>query len=213
MQTHLLRLVVAASVMFGTLALGLPAVGEETAAVVPATTLENLQAAYEGESNAHARYIAFAKKADEEGYLGVASLFRAAARAEEIHAQSHAKVIKGLGAEPKADVKDPEVKTTAENLKVAIEGESHERDSMYPAFIAKAKADGNRAAVRSCNYALEAESEHAKLYQDALDNLDRWKAGPKEFLVCSVCGYTALAVALDECPVCSTPREEILSVK
>ena len=104
-----------------------------------------------GESNAHARYLAFAEKADEEGYTGVGSLFRAAAHSEEIHAANHAKVIKSLGAAPKADVKAPEAKTTAENLKAAIAGETYERDVMYPEFVSKAKAEGNSDAVRSFN--------------------------------------------------------------
>lgn len=99
------------------------------------TPLENLQAAYNGESNAHAKYAAFAKKAEEEGYGAVASLFRAASRAEKIHAENHAEVIRSLGAEPVADVKTPEVKTTAENLKAAIAGETFERDVMYPAYL------------------------------------------------------------------------------
>jgi rubrerythrin len=71
-------------------------------AIAGTTTLENLQAAYNGESNAHSRYLAFAKQASLEGYGEVASLFRAAARAEEIHASNHAAVLRMLGAVPQA---------------------------------------------------------------------------------------------------------------
>ena len=165
-------------------------------------TLANLQEAYNGESNAHARYTAFAERADTEGYSQVASLFRAAARAEEIHAKNHAQVVRQLGAEPKADVKLPEVNSTAENLAAAIKGESYERDKMYPGFIEQARAQGNAAAVRTFNRALKAEAEHAKLYREALDNLEKWKGGKKNFYVCSVCGYTASAMPARRCPSC-----------
>ena len=126
------------------LALSTLPVAAATAAPAAGSTLDNLQAAFNGESNANAKYLAFSKKAAEEGYGQVASLFKAAARAEEIHAANHAVVIKKLGGVPKADVKTPEVKTTSENLKVAISGETYERDTMYPEFLAKARKDGTR---------------------------------------------------------------------
>jgi len=173
-----------------------------------ATTLDNLQAAFNGESNAHARYIAFATKADEEGYEGVASLFRAAARAEEVHANNHAEVIRKLGAEPKADVKKPEVRATAENLQAAIEGESYERDTMYPEFIAKARKDRDKDALQTFTLAKVAEAEHAKLYAAALENMTSWKSGKKTFWVCSVCGYTTLALEGEKCPSCFSPKEK-----
>ena len=103
------------------------------------STMSNLQAAYNGESNAHARYLAFAKKADAEGYAGAASLFRAAARAEQIHAGNHADVIKKFGRAPEAKLEQPAVKSTRENLEAALKGESYERDEMYPAFIRDAR--------------------------------------------------------------------------
>ncbi len=172
------------------------------------TTLENLQAAYNGESNAAARYKAFAAKADAEGYLGAARLFRAASRAETIHAQSHAKVLQALGGTPKADVGTPEVKTTRENLQAAIAGETYEKDTMYPEFLARAKQDGKTDAVRSLNFARTAEIEHAKLYQAALDNLDGQKAAGSPFYVCSVCGYTTRALPAQRCPSSATPKEK-----
>jgi rubrerythrin len=185
---------------------------EVTSAAQPpagmAKTLENLQAAYNGESNANAKYLAFAKKADDEGYAKVASLFRAAARAEAIHISNHAQVIKQLGAAPKADIKTAEVKSTAENLKAAIEGESYERDTMYPEFLAEARQSGSKEAVRTFNLAKLAEAEHAKLYTEALANLDQWKSGPGTFYVCSTCGYTTANGNLEKCPVDFTSREK-----
>jgi len=173
-------------------------------------TLGNLMAAFNGESNAHARYLAFAAKAEEEGYGEVASLFRAAARAEEIHANNHAEVIRKMGGVPKADVQQPEVKTTAENLKAAIEGESYERDTMYPDFIKVARAERNRDALRSFNYALSAETEHARLYSSALDRLDSLKGSQAQtYFVCTVCGYTTSKLDFAKCPSCFNPASEV----
>jgi rubrerythrin len=172
------------------------------------STLDNLQAAYDGERNAHERYVAFAKKAEEEGYGQVASLFRAAARSEEIHASDLADVIKKMGGTPKADVKKPEAKATKDNLMMAVIGESLERDTMYPAFVKQAKADGNKDAAEVFNYALQSETGHAALYKEALDNIDQWKAGKKDFFVCSVCGNTVVKVDFEKCPVCLSPKSK-----
>ena len=177
-----------------------------------ATTLENLQTAYNGESNAKAKYDAYAVKADAEGYLGVAGLFRAASLSESIHAAKHAKAIEALGGVPKADVKAPEVKTTAENIKDAIKGELYESKKMYPAFLKKAEADKNTMAMYSFKGALAAEKMHAMYYSKALANLKDWKA-KKKFLVCQVCGYTTMDMTMKVCPVCSSPREKFTEVE
>ncbi len=175
------------------------------------TTLDNLMAAFNGESNANAKYAEFAKKADQEGFAGAAALFRAAARAEQAHAFNHGEVIKKLGGTPKADIKLPEIKATADNLKAAIAGETYERDTMYPEFIAEAKASGNKDALRSFNFAISAEGEHAKLYTEASNNLQGWKAA-KTFYVCPVCGKTVTVVDFTKCPVCFTASEKYLKV-
>ena len=112
-------------------------------------TVTNLLAAYEGESNAHSKYILFAAKADAEGWLGAASLFRAAARAEEIHAKNHARVLKQLCAEPKRQISPSEVKSTLENLKAALAGEEYEIAAMYPGFIMEATNSDIPIATRS----------------------------------------------------------------
>lgn len=177
------------------------------------STLQNMQAAYNGESNAHAKYLEFAKQADGEGYGEVASLFRAAARAEEVHASNHAAVIREMGATPAANIEKPVVKSTRENLEAAIKGESYERDSMYPEFLKQARADRNVKAVRSLNLAKTAEAEHAKLYSSALANLDHLK-GTKSttFYVCPTCGFTTRELAFEKCPSCFTPKEKFESV-
>ncbi len=183
------------------------------AAKAAPTTLDNLQTAYNGESNAHARYVAFAQKADKEGYGQVASLFRAAARAEEVHARNHADVIRKMGAIPQAKIDTPDVKTTRENLAVAVKGEVYERDTMYPDFLKKARADRNRDAIRTFNLAKTAEAEHAKLYQAALDNLDTLKGSANSaYYVCPTCGFTTRQVDFAKCPSCFTPKEKFEKV-
>ncbi|SKB11622.1 Rubrerythrin [Planktothrix sp. PCC 11201] len=154
-------------------------------------TLKNMQAAYNGESNAHVMYLGFAEKAEQEGYKEVASLFRAAAKAEQIHRDNHAQVIQTMGATPKNTITTPEAKSTAENLQQAIKGESYERDTMYPGFITQAKTENNEAALKSLNYALAAETQHAKLYTEASENLTAWREATP-FYVCKVSGETVV---------------------
>jgi len=151
-------------------------------------TEKNLQEAFAGESQANRKYLAFAKKADQEGYPLVANLFRAAAEAETVHAHAHLRVLKGIN-------------STAENLKEAVAGETHEFKSMYPAMIETAKSEGNKAAERTLSFANEVEKIHADLYQKALDSLDN----PEDvecYYVCSVCGYTCENEPPETCPVC-----------
>jgi len=175
------------------------------------TTLENLQTAFNGESNASAKYTLFAGKADAEGYHKAAALFRAAARAEQIHARNHAAVIRNMGAEPKAVIEAAEVKSTRENLQVAIAGETYEFETMYAGFLVQARAERDAAAERTFHYASEAERGHAKMYSDALANLDAWKeAAP--FFVCPTCGHTVPAVRFDRCPVCTHKGEKFEKV-
>ena len=177
-------------------------------------TIQNLLAAFEGESNAHAKYTAFAVKADEDGFHGAASLFRAAGRAEQIHATNHARVIKQLGGTPHCEIHAVNVGTTLENLKAALSGEQHEIDVMYPGFLAEAESHGNTLAVRTFTGALEAEKTHARLYSEAIallqgEKLDSWIASTREFYVCPVCGYTSETEEEHErCPVCNCPWEK-----
>jgi rubrerythrin len=177
-----------------------------------ATTLDNLQAAYNGESNAHARYLAFAQKADLEGYGKAAGLFRAAARAEEIHAGNHAVVIKKLGGTAQATVETPVVKSTAENLEAAIKGESYERDTMYPQFLKQARAEHNRDAVETFNLAKTAEAEHARQYTTALRNLADMRGTGQTYYVCTVCGYTTTNLDFEKCISCFSPKHKYQSV-
>ena len=159
---------------------------------------QNLKDAFAGESQANRKYLAFGKKAEKEGYPQVAKLFRAAAEAETVHAHSHLRTVGGIN-------------QTADNLKEAIAGETHEFKSMYPDMIATAKAEGNKAAERSFTYANEVEKVHAALYQKALDNLEALEE--VDYYVCSVCGYTCENEAPDVCPVCNAKAGAFSEVK
>ena len=154
-------------------------------------TDKNLMDAFAGESQANRKYLAFAKKADQDGHPQVAKLFRAAAAAETVHAHSHLRVAGGIN-------------DTAQNLKEAIAGETHEFKSMYPDMIKVAKEEENAQAVRTFTYANEVEKVHAALYQKALDNIDATE--DVNYYVCNVCGYTCENEAPDECPVCKSKK-------
>ncbi|ACK72993.1 Rubrerythrin [Gloeothece citriformis PCC 7424] len=175
------------------------------------TTLDNLQAAYNGESNAHLMYLAFAKKAEEEGYQGAASLFKAAARAEEIHRDNHAKVIQEMGATPRNSINTPVVKSTPENLENAIKGESYEREEMYPEFIKQAQTEGKPKAVQTFIYASDAEAQHAQLYQQALQNLKTWKDA-KEFYICPLSGATSITADQNSCSTADGTKQQLEKV-
>jgi rubrerythrin len=177
-------------------------------------TVHNLLSAFEGESNAHAKYSAFAIKADGEGLHGAASLFRAAARAEQIHADYHARVIRKLGGEPAATIHPTTVRFTLENLNEARAGERYEIDSMYPEFLREAKGHNNTAAVRSFECALDAEKTHARLFSEAIAVLDSgWLVAARNFFVCAVCGYTSETPEAERCPSCNLPWEKFEVVR
>ncbi len=210
-RTFRILSIAAGTVLAGALIVG-ATLSRAEAATAEGSTLANLQAAFNGESNAHARYLAFAAKADEEGYGKVASLFRAAARAEKIHAGNHAAVIEKMGGTPQATVETPDVKSTRENLKAAIAGESYERDTMYPEFLAAARAERNRDAMETFNYAKTAEAEHARLYTKALENLESMKGAGTTFYVCTVCGYTTTNLDFEKCVSCFNPKDKYVAV-
>jgi rubrerythrin len=159
-----------------------------------ATAEENLKAAFAGESQANRKYLAYAEKADADGFPQAARLFRAAAAAETVHAHSHLRALGAIG-------------STKDNLKDAIDGETHEYTAMYPEMLEGARAEGHSAAERSFNYALEVEKTHGKLYREMLEGLDT--AGKEEYAyyVCPVCGHTVGKQAPDTCPVCNTKGE------
>jgi rubrerythrin len=164
-------------------------------------TEENLKAAFAGESQANRMYLAFAKKAEEEGLTQVAKLFKAAAEAETVHALNHLNVM-------------GQVKSTAENLGTAVSGETYEFKSMYPQFIEDAKSEGNKKALQSFDYANKVEQIHAALYQKALEALKSNKELPKvDMYVCPVCGNTFEGRTPAMCPICATKKEKFIKIE
>ena len=139
-------------------------------------------------------YLAYAKKAEEEGKLNAAKLFRAAAEAETLHALRQFEIAGKIG-------------STADNLKDAIAGETYEHEDMYPGFVKEAEAAGNSAAARAFTYAMKAEEVHARLFKEALENLDQ-----KEevfYYLCPVCGNIEKAVP-EKCSICGVPGEKFI---
>ena len=164
-------------------------------------TSEHLQAAFAGESQANRTHLAFAKKAEQDGFPTVAKLFRAAADAETVHAHAHLRVMGG-------------VKTTAENLDASIGGEGHEFREMYPGFLKEAEKEGNAAAVVSFRNALAVEGIHYGLYSNALKAVKGGTDLPaSSIFVCQVCGNTVLGGAPEKCPVCSAPKAKFIEVQ
>ncbi len=157
-------------------------------------TLENLMAAFAGESQANRKYTAYAKKAEKEGKPNAAKLFRAAADAETLHALKHFEVAGKIG-------------STADNLKDAVAGETYEYKDMYPDFVKEAEAAGNKAALMSFTNAMKAEEVHARLYQEALDNIDN--SEEVFYYLCPVCGNIE-KVRPDKCSICGVSGEKFI---
>lgn len=165
------------------------------------SSVENLKEAFAGESQANRTYLAFAKKAEADGFPQVAKLFRAAAEAETIHAHAHLRVLGG-------------VKGTAENLMAAAAGEAHEFRSMYPGFVATAQAEGNKAAEVSFRNAMAVEEIHHNLYNRAREAILSGKDAPADAIfVCPVCGNTVYGSAPDKCPICGVAKERFAEIK
>lgn len=150
-------------------------------------TMDNLAEGFAGESKANRKYLAYAKKAEEEGYPQVAKLFKTIAEAETLHAHSHFKEMGGI-------------KSTAENLEDARQGEIYESTDMYPRFIEQAEKEGVKGALRSFSMANEAEKVHAELYKKALEDLEKGKE--TDYYLCPVCGFVAADKVPDVCPIC-----------
>ena len=164
-------------------------------------TDENLKAAFAGESQANRRYLAFAKKAEQQKMPMVARLFRAAAAAETVHAHAHLRVLGGI-------------KDTLENLKTAAAGEAAEFQEMYPDFMAQAEKDGDERARQSFDYANQVEEIHHAYYQEAIDAVGEGKdLEMVEMSVCPVCGNTFRGEAPGECPICGALKKSYIRIE
>jgi rubrerythrin len=163
------------------------------------TTENDLKEAFAGESQANRKYLAFARKAEQEGFANVARLFRTAAEAETIHANGHLIAMNGIGA-------------TADNLQAAVAGETYEYTEMYPPMLRQALAE-NHKAQRMFGYAVKAEAVHARLYQMALEAVMQGKdLTETSFYLCPVCGHIELGQPPAACPICGTKGEKFQKV-
>jgi rubrerythrin len=157
-------------------------------------TLQNLLDGFAGESQANRKYLAYAKKAEKEGNINAAKLFKAASDAEALHAQKHLEVA-------------GKIMSTKENLQDAFEGETYEYESMYPGFLKDAEAEGNKAAINTFTFAMEAEKVHAKLYKEAMENIDETEE--VFYYLCPVCGNIEKSVP-DKCSICGVPGSKFI---
>ena len=159
-------------------------------------TLQNLKAGFDAESKANIRDLAFAIKAEQEGFPAIAGLFRAIAESEAVHAFHHLRLL-GVSAD------------TQENLQAAFERENYATDA-YPQMIKDAEEEGNKSVATIFSYHRDVEKGHAKLYEKALDRM----MDPQgvEYYVCSVCGYVSVGLAPDECPICGAPKDKFRKI-
>jgi rubrerythrin len=180
--------------------------------------LRRLVTALEEEMKSHSTYKAYALKADQEGLHGIASLFRATARAEQIHANNHARVIRHMGGEALADPVEPHVDSTGDNLKSALIDQRFEIEYLYPTFLNDAISLFESTAIRSFTLALEADKSHYRLYSDAIARLNSngrssWASSKHDFFVCALCGYTAQNPESENCPACNFLWEKFETIQ
>ncbi len=174
-------------------------------------TIENMQSAYKGERTATAKYEAFSKKAEEEGYRGIALLYNAVSVAESIHATNHKAVIEDAGSIVPIIIPEYKVKTTKENLYDDINGEAYEAKTMYPNFLKTAEMAGNQIAYLSLSYAMKTEQKHKYFFEQALGdiNSNTLNSLPPKYFVCPVCGNT-YTTAPKHCDFSFTEREQFI---
>jgi rubrerythrin len=175
---------------------------------------DDLLAAFKGETTASAKYSAYAKKAEQEGFHNIAILFKAASAAEKIHASNHLSVLTDSGIKAPQVTPEFTVKSTKENLKDAIKGESYEAATMYPGFIKDAETAGDQSALMSLNYAFKTEQKHKIMYENALAALDKNTVTslPAVYFVCPVCGNTYDSTPASRCGICMTSSEKFITI-
>jgi rubrerythrin len=177
-------------------------------------TTEDLLAAFKGETTASAKYAAYSKKAEQEGYHQIALLFKAASTAEKIHATNHQSVLEDAGTKVAPVTPEFTVKSTKENLQDAIKGETYEATTMYPEFLKDAESAGNQLALISLNYAFKTEKKHRVMYENALAALDKnaVKSLSVVYYVCATCGNTYDAAPPQRCGICMTGAEKFIKI-
>ena len=222
-QRSLIRIVVLAILVFATTALCdentnqasqvPPSETASKATAADSELLHNLQTAYITESNEVEQYTAFGKKADEEGYGQVASLFRALANAEQIHSANKAELTRDLGGEAHSKPEPFEVLSTIENLDRALQAEKYEQETMYPQYASQADKANYNEVQQAYKYCLSSEQRHLLVLKQAHKNLGDYTGANVDFFVCTKCGNTVRSLNFDECPVCKTPKTNFTAVR
>ncbi len=158
-------------------------------------TKQNLMEAFAGESQANRKYLAFARKAEKEGFKNVGRIFQAIAEAETGHALKHFEIAEKING-------------TLDNLKAAAEGEHHEFTEMYPEFIETAKQEEHKKALQSFEYANAAERIHGGIFNELKEKVAGGSdAEDKAVYLCPVCGWVGMDPAPDKCPICNTAKK------
>jgi rubrerythrin len=169
--------------------------------------IRHLETAFEEETKISTTYRAYAARADEEDYHGIASLFRAIARAEQIHAANHARVLRHMSGLTGAEISIPRVESSIENLRTALVDQRFEVDYFYPAFLTAAVPLVDSTAIRTFHWALEADKSHVRLFWQLMPRIGDDKAGwaftPHHFFVCALCGYATQDAESENCPSCN----------
>lgn len=175
---------------------------------------QDMQEAFKGETTASAKYAAYSKKAEAEGYPEIAMLFKAASTSEKTHANNHRAVLEDAGQVVPVITPTFTVKSTAENLKDAITGENYEVTTMYPAFLKNANTAGNQLSLVSLNYAYKTEQKHKVYYEKALAALESntVKSLPMVYYVCPTCGNTYENTAPKRCGISMTSSEKFIRI-
>jgi rubrerythrin len=193
-------------------AAGVAKAADKAAAPKPSPK-DALMSAFASESAAKARCEAFAAVADEEGYASVAGLFRAMAKSEALHADHHQAMLKKLGVEVAPAPEKPSAKSTKENLDAAIKAAGTEKNTLYPDLLKQVEGDKDTGAPMTFKGAIACADANIKLCEQALKELDAWKAAGKVFLVCQVCGFVTPDQKTEKCPICAAPRTKFEPVK
>lgn len=176
-------------------------------AIEDLTVVRHLETAFQEETKNNSTCRAFATRADEEGYHGIASLFRAIARAEQIHASNHARVLHHMGGPIGVEIPMPHVESSLDNLRSALVDQRFEVDYLYPTFLTAAVPLVDSTAIRTFHWALEADKSHVRLFWQLIPRVGTDKAGwaytPHQFFVCALCGYAAQDPESQNCPSCN----------
>ncbi len=188
--------------------------GASTQTQMKTQNFQDMQEAYKGETTASAKYAAYSKKAEAEGFHEIALLFSAASASELTHANNHRAVLEESGQSIPSIKPDFVVRTTKENLEDALAGETYEITTMYPQFISNANTVGNQLSLVSLNYAYKTEQKHKPLYEKALVALanNTVKSMPSVYYVCPTCGNTYENNAPKKCGISMTSSEKFIRI-